>query len=61
MASQQQTRNAAIVFLSCGIAFLGAAIPTKLVAFYAMAPAFIALGLAFLVKARKERNSNPPA
>jgi hypothetical protein len=50
------TADSAIAFLSCGVAFLAAAIPTKLVAFYAIAPVFIALGLAFLVKARKGRN-----
>lgn len=60
MASQHQARNSAIVFIACGIAFLAAAIPTKLVAFYAMAPAFIALGMAFLLTARKERNGNRP-
>jgi hypothetical protein len=60
MASQHQARNSATVFIACGIAFLAAAIPTKLVAFYAMGPAFLALGLAFLFKARKRRNGDPP-
>ena len=42
-----------IVFLSCGTSFLGVGIATKMTAFTLMAPAFLVLGIVFLVRARR--------
>jgi hypothetical protein len=41
------------VFLMCGVTFLCTGVATRMVAFWAMAPAFIALGIVFLVIHRK--------
>jgi hypothetical protein len=43
------------VFLLCGVTFLTVGITTKLVALWAMGPAFIGLGVVFWAVSRKRR------
>jgi hypothetical protein len=49
-----------IVFLSCGTSFLGVGIATKMSVFMLMAPAFIVLGIVFLVRARRRPGDPGP-
>ena len=49
-----------IAFLGCGITFFGVSLATRMIVFAAMAPAFIALGIVFLVRARKRPDSDDP-
>jgi 4-amino-4-deoxy-L-arabinose transferase-like glycosyltransferase len=41
-----------LAFLGCGITFLGVGMATKMFVFAMLAPAFIALGVVFLARAR---------
>lgn len=50
---KQQLRGPGIVFLACGIAFLGVGVATGMTVFAMTAPAFIAMGIVYLVRARK--------
>jgi hypothetical protein len=49
-----------IVFLSCGTSFLGVGIATKMSVFMLMAPAFIVLGIVFIVRARRRPGDPGP-
>jgi 4-amino-4-deoxy-L-arabinose transferase-like glycosyltransferase len=49
-----------IVFLSCGTSFLGVGIATKMTVFMLVAPAFIVLGIVFLVRARRRPDDRDP-
>ena len=51
MALRKRAPGAA--FLACGIAFLGVGAATHDNTFFAMGPAFIAIGIALLARARR--------
>jgi membrane protein implicated in regulation of membrane protease activity len=47
-----------IAFLACGVTFLATGLATHLIALWAMAPAFIALGVVFIALYRKRRQAS---
>jgi membrane protein implicated in regulation of membrane protease activity len=47
-----------IAFLACGVTFLATGLATHLIALWAMAPAFIALGVVFIALERKRQQAS---
>jgi hypothetical protein len=45
-------RAPGVVFLACGLAFLGVAGATRNSAFFTIGPVFLVLGIAFLARSR---------
>ena len=56
----RQMLGPGIAFLSCGITFSMVGLATRMTVFAMLAPAFIALGIVFLVRARKRPDNNDP-
>ena len=56
----RQMLGPGIAFLSCGITFLMVGLAARMTVFAMMAPAFIALGIVFLVRARKRPDNDDP-
>jgi len=50
---EHRMRRQGIVFLSCGVVFLGVGLATKQLVFTLLAPSFIALGVVFLARTRR--------
>ncbi|GAA5002065.1 hypothetical protein FNZ56_09350 [Pseudoluteimonas lycopersici] len=50
---ERQLQGSGIAFLGSGVAFLGVGVATKMIVFTMLAPTFIALGIVFLVRARR--------
>jgi uncharacterized membrane protein HdeD (DUF308 family) len=55
IAKTQQLRLVGIVFLGCGVAFLGAGLATRIIAFYTLGPALAVMGVAFLASSKLRR------
>jgi len=55
MKSPQQFLATGIAFLFCGVAFFAAALLTKQIAFYGIAPAFLTFGIVFIALSRSKR------
>ena len=53
MNQHKRSTGAGVAFLGCGLAYLGVGLGTRNPVFYSMAPGFIALGIVFLVRARR--------
>lgn len=51
-------RRAGMTFVWCGVAFLGVGLGAHQTPFLAIGPAFIAMGIAFLVRERKRTPRN---
>ena len=56
----RQLLGSGIAFLGCGIAFFAVGIATRMAVFAMTAPAFIALGIVFLVRARRRPDDRDP-
>ena len=59
-SGQRDQQAPGIVFLACGFAFLVVGMATKLHVFALTAPAFIALGIVFLIRARRRPDDRDP-